>query len=174
MALGAILGLLWLLVVLGLAGFLGGGRADGRGAIAIYAEPGQAPQIEQWASALRMEDEDRSDTLAGLAHASDLEKAWLEKNFCQPNLKSSQERAARAWRIRNTSGLCGAVERRVAQAPLAISLGPVLGVGLSIVLGVALGAAALLGLLRLLRIGVAYRRLYASEHRVDRSQAAKT
>lgn len=159
---------LWLALALAVVGVVGS-RTDGRGAIAVA--DGDTQQTAQWASALRLQRTEDGAVLSGMGRADAREQAWLNANICKGALASADERAARAWRIRNNERLCAPVQRRLAVMPLAIQFGPIVGLIVSVLLLLGSFWMGFQAVNALIRIGRAYRRLYASEHRVDRKTA---
>lgn len=90
---------------------------------------------------------------------------WIDGNICGLGGAGFGERGALAWHVWQGIGECSGRARLVAQLPLAILLGPILGMLLTPLL---LGAGLFyLGrhTMRLPATRRAYRRLYGSEHK---------
>jgi hypothetical protein len=168
--LGGLFAALWLLLVAWLGGFIERPSGEGRGPI-VAAVPGEgAPRIARWQAELALTQGGQA-RLPDLSRLARQESDWLNSNVCRAGLATPEARAAGAWRIRNNPLLCGPTERRLAQFPLAISLGAVLGIPLSILIVLAAAWAGLGRLILMIRVGMAYRWLYASKHREDRGAA---
>lgn len=163
----------WAALALLLLGKLSNPELERPGLIDIAVNEQATPQVSQWTSILRREDDGQSTQLGGISQASPQDKAWLDVAVCRAGLKGSAQRGARAWRIRNNPELCTQQQQTMAVAPLNIKFGAFLGVILSVAIAGGCAYAFVKALLALARIGRAYRRLFASEYRVDRLRAAK-
>lgn len=171
--LGGVIAALWLLLVAWLGGFIDRPAGEGRGPIAVDAPAQGAPRVARWQAELALTQGGQA-ALPDLSRLTRQESDWLNANVCRASLSSPEERAARAWRIRNNPRLCDATDRRIGSAPLVIALGPYLGIPLSLIFIVGMAWAAVGRLNQMLRVGKAYRWLYASKHREDRGAQTPT
>lgn len=165
--LGGVMVALWLGLVAWLGGFIERPAGEGRGPIVVTAPAEGAPRVARWQAELALTQGGQA-ALPDLSRLTRQESDWLNAAVCRAGLASPEERAARAWRIRNNPRLCDPTDRRIGTAPLVIALGPFLGIPLSLIFIVGVAWAGTGRLIQMLRVGLAYRWLYASKHREDR------
>lgn len=92
-------------------------------------------------------------------------RAWVDSRVCRLRGADGGERGALAWHVWQGAGECGGGDRLVAQFPLTILLGPLLGMVLTPALLLWLAFQLGRHSLRLPATRRAYRRLYGSEHK---------
>jgi hypothetical protein len=99
-------------------------------------------------------------------------RTWLDHNLCAVSARrTSEERQALVYYLRNEADLCTGVGKAMMLAPMAPALTPIGAAILSLAI---LGAFTLWvwkNALFLRRVRRAYRRLYVSEHRADHLEA---
>lgn len=92
-------------------------------------------------------------------------RSWIDGNICRLGGADAGERGALAWHVWQGVGECGSWSRLVAQFPLSILLGPLLGMILTPLIILWLAFMLARHSLRLPSTRRAYRRLYGSEHK---------
>jgi len=129
---------------------------------------GAGTQVQFIATQLQLTDRAHVKPIEGLSAVDAPTRAWIDREVCKKGFARRIEREVRAWRMDQNPTLCGAFDTLMGQAPLNVALGPWLGMTLAaiILLGLTLPLLALL--LWLPRVRKAYRRLYVSDHRLDR------
>jgi hypothetical protein len=174
--LAAVFVVIWLIVLIWLTGFPSPWSGE-RGAMVIPAGSesdeglgaAAANSAFQWAEFLRGDGE-APEALPPFPAGAGQERAWLDSHVCGPFSKAQSNpvsRAAVAYRISESSGLCRGFDKTLDQARLARSFGAgagaILGGLILMLLGVGMGVA----LYAFTRVRDAYRRLYVSHHRPD-------
>ena len=167
---------IWLIVALWLSGFPSPWGGE-RGAIVIPAGAesddglgaAAANSAFQWAEFLRSDGE-APDGLPPFPSGRGQERAWLDRHVCGPFSKAQSNpvsRAAVAYRISESNGLCRGLPKTLDQARLAPSVGAGAGAVLAGLILLLLGAGMIVGVYAFTRVRDAYRRLYVSHHRPD-------
>lgn len=161
----------WMMLGVWLAGAVPTSRMAGRGPIVLTSES-SLPHVLEWKSELALTEaqDGASDGKLFLGQLTEAEAAWWKTNFCKARLGGAVERAARAWRVRNNPELCTPRERWSALRPLNIKFG-LIGDLMAIVGLAGLARAGWWLVARFYHAGVGYRRLFASEYRVERQRA---
>lgn len=167
---------LWLLVAIWLTGFPSPWGGE-RGAMVIPAGAesdealGAAAEnsVYQWAEFLRGDGE-APEGLPPFPAGAGQERAWLDRHVCGPFSKAQSNpvsRAAVAYRISESNGLCKGFDKTLDQARLARSFGAGAGAVLGGLILILLAVGMTVGVYAFARVRDAYRRLYVSHHRPD-------
>ncbi|NBW10830.1 MAG: hypothetical protein EBR82_22660 [Caulobacteraceae bacterium] len=167
---------LWLLVAVWLTGFPSPWGGE-RGAMVIPAGAesdeglGAAAEnsVYQWAEFLRGDGE-APEGLPPFPAGAGQERAWLDRHVCGPFSKAQSNpvsRAAVAYRISESNGLCKGFDKTLDQARLARSFGAGAGAVLGGFILILLAVGMTVGVYAFARVRDAYRRLYVSHHRPD-------
>jgi len=167
---------LWLLVAIWLTGFPSPWGGE-RGAMVIPAGAesdealGAAAEnsVYQWAEFLRGDGE-APEGLPPFPAGVGQERAWLDRHVCGPFSKAQSNpvsRAAVAYRISESNGLCKGFDKTLDQARLARSFGAGAGAVLGGLILILLAVGMTVGVYAFARVRDAYRRLYVSHHRPD-------
>lgn len=134
--------------------------------------PGAAPngQIMELSRQLRFEDPEgeHAAPLGDLKNIEPATRVWLDAQVCTSWPTTAKQREARAWRLTQNPGLCGAFDTAFGRAPLNVAVGPLFGTVLSFAGLIALLLPLLLVWRWLPRVRRAYHQLYVSRHRTDR------
>ena len=165
---------LWLLVAIWLTGFPSPWGGE-RGAMVIPAGAesdealGAAAEnsVYQWAEFLRGDGE-APEGLPPFPAGAGQERAWLDRHVCGPFSKAQSNpvsRAAVAYRISESNGLCKGFDKTLDQARLARSFGAGAGAVLGGLILILLAVGMTVGVYAFARVRDAYRRLYVSHHR---------
>jgi hypothetical protein len=166
----------WLIVLIWLTGFPAPWGGE-RGAIVIPAGAESDAGLGaaagnsafQWAEFLRGDGE-APEALPPFPAGAGQERAWLDRHVCGPFSKAQSNpvsRAAVAYRISESNGLCRGLDKTLDQARLARSFGAGAGAILGGLLLIVLAGAMAAGVHAFARVRDAYRRLYVSHHRPD-------
>ena len=167
---------IWLLVAVWLSGFPSPWGGE-RGAIVIPAGAesdeglGAAAgnSVFQWAEFLRSDGE-APEALPPFPAGAGQERVWLDRHVCGPFSEAQStpvSRAAVAYRISESNGLCRGFDKTLDQARLARSFGAGAGAILGGLILLLLGAGMGVAVYAFTRVRDAYRRLYVSHHRPD-------
>lgn len=166
----------WLLVAVWLTGFPSPWGGE-RGAMVIPAGAesdeglGAAAEnsVYQWAEFLRGDGE-APEGLPPFPTGAGQERDWLDRHVCGPFSKAQSNpvsRAAVAYRISESNGLCKGFDKTLDQARLARSFGAGAGAVLGGFILILLAVGMTVGGYAFARVRDAYRRLYVSHHRPD-------
>lgn len=167
---------LWLIVAIWLTGFPSPWGGE-RGAMVI---PAGAESDEglgaaagnsafQWAEFLRGDGE-APEGLPPFPAGPGQERDWLDRHVCGPFSEAQStpvSRAAVAYRISESNGLCQGFDKTLDQARLARSFGAGAGAILGGLILILLAGGMAVGVYAFARVRDAYRRLYVSHHRPD-------
>ncbi|QTC92290.1 hypothetical protein [Brevundimonas goettingensis] len=167
---------IWLIVAVWLTGFPSPWGGE-RGAMVI---PAGAESDEglgaaagnsafQWAEFLRGDGE-APEGLPPFPAGPGQERDWLDRHVCGPFSKAQSNpvsRAAVAYRISESNGLCQGFDKTLDQARLARTFGAGAGAILGGLILALLAVGMGVGVYAFARVRDAYRRLYVSHHRPD-------
>lgn len=135
----------------------------------LPVEPaGAGTQVQIIATQLQLTDRAHEKPIDGLSTIDAATRDWIDDQVCRRWFWSAAERQARAWRMAQKPGLWNAWDTAFGSAPLNVAWTPLAGVPLTLLILALLAAPLALLLWWLPRVRKAYRRLYVSDHRIDR------